>query len=186
MTKDDWYHDDDDDDDEREKGIERSIVRKETFFYATTTLAPSLPSTPLSLGLGLWVLPFLPLRKPNMPLEASALLPGDVFASLGKVESRRARSDQLPPESRVTCMPPVGLVTLPPLAVTARCLGVLKPLPYCGGEVGVRMEPLKRASSLRRGSVDDLCIPGILGGAGVATSVVIARGLVSISSVVTA
>lgn len=122
-----------------------------------------------------------------MPLEGSGLPPGDVFASLGKVESRRARSDQLPPESRVTWTPPVGLVTLPPLAATARCLGVLKPLPYCGGEVGVRVAPLKRASSLRRGSVDDLCMPGVpLEGAGVATSVVMARGLVSASSVVTA
>lgn len=38
-----------------------------------TTLAPSLPSTPLSFALGLRSRPFLRLRKPSMPDGLSAL-----------------------------------------------------------------------------------------------------------------
>lgn len=75
------------------------------------TLAPSLPRTPLSLGLGLLFLPFLLLRKPNMPLELSALESAGVLASVGSVASCRASSDQLPPPSRVTETPPVELAT---------------------------------------------------------------------------
>lgn len=76
-----------------------------------TTLAPSLPNTPRSLGLGLLFLPFLPFKKPNMPPEPSFLASGALLASLGRVASWRASSDQLPPPSSVTCTPPVGLVT---------------------------------------------------------------------------
>src|SRR5690242_4304962 len=75
-----------------------------------TTRAPSLPNTPLSFGLGLFVRPFLPLRNPNIPPEPSLLPSPILLASVGKVASWRASSDQLPLPSRVTCTPPVGLV----------------------------------------------------------------------------
>lgn len=56
-----------------------------------------------------------------MPLEPSALdeLAG-ALASVGSVVSCRASSDQLPPPSKVTCTPPVGLATLLVLLGSAR------------------------------------------------------------------
>src|SRR5690606_16029806 len=78
--------------------------------YPITTLAPSFPSTPLSLGFGLCALPFLPLRNPNIPPLLSCFVPSTQFASVGSVASCRASSDQPPLPSSVTCTPPPGLV----------------------------------------------------------------------------
>lgn len=46
-----------------------------------------------------------------MPLELSLLPSPAALASMGRVASWRASSDQLPPPSSVTWTPPDGLVT---------------------------------------------------------------------------
>lgn len=84
----------------------------------TTTLAPSFPNTPASIGFGLLSLPFFRLRKPNtavglcLPMVELPLLAfrsSDCLVSL-------FRSPQLPCSSSTTCTPPPLLAVLvPPL-----------------------------------------------------------------------
>ena len=71
----------------------------------TTTLAPSLPRTPASLGLGLLALPPFLLMNPSRPLGLPPLiLPA--LPSAGIVELLSAKSDQLPVSPNTTCIPP--------------------------------------------------------------------------------
>lgn len=74
--------------------------------------APSLPSTPGSVGLGLRSRPFLRLRKANIPL-LGGLAPFLIkfsYPSAGKVELLSASSLQLPVSSRTICTPPPLLI----------------------------------------------------------------------------
>lgn len=80
----------------------------------TTCRAPSLPSTPLSFGFGLWPLFFLPKSPKTPPPPLEPLSSFTALASVGNVASLRAKSDQLPVSSSVTDIPPVGDLTCMP------------------------------------------------------------------------
>ena len=72
-----------------------------------TTRAPSLPSTPGSLGFGLRALPPFLLKKPSMPVVfCPPMFPTPFTPSTGSVAFLSARSDQGPVSSNVTCIPP--------------------------------------------------------------------------------
>ena len=81
-----------------------------------TTLAPSLPSTPGSLGLGLLARVPLPFRNPSMPGDFWFLAPAAAadLPSAGNVVFFSAKSDQLPVSPSVTCMPPLLVADLVP------------------------------------------------------------------------
>lgn len=141
-----------------------------------TTRAPSLPSTPLSFGLGLLFRPFLLFRNPNMPPEPSFLESTTVLASVGRVASWRASSDQLPPPSSVTETPPVGLATRLLVGGKGRETYWLW---YCGGSgAGRDGRPcvLSKLGPRSRPGGGKTRWTSVLAGTGIASSVVMAWG----------
>src|SRR5204863_2500109 len=78
------------------------------------TRAPSLPRTPLSMGLGLAPLPFLLDRNPSMP-DGFGLVGfvGEVVVPVAAIFDG-FMCDQDPVPSRTTCTPPPTDWTLPP------------------------------------------------------------------------